>query len=77
MALSVSISAITSPSRKLSPSRFSHRPMVPCSIVSERRGIVSSSDMGEPYSPHSASNERAAASIFDSSGSAASSSGFA
>ena len=39
--------------------------------------MVSSSDIGEPYSPHSRQQERAAASIFDSSGSAASSSGFA
>src|SRR2546423_12453083 len=45
VALSVSISASTSPAANASPSCTSQRPMVPSSIVSESRGITSSSDM--------------------------------
>ena len=49
VALSVSISAITSPDLTKSPSFLSHLARVPCSIVGERAGIrmfvaMSSSD---------------------------------
>ena len=39
VALSVSISAITSPDLTLSPSFFSHLASVPCSMVGDRAGI--------------------------------------
>ena len=43
VALSVSISATTSPAATVSPSCFSQRAIVPRSIVSDSRGITSSS----------------------------------
>jgi hypothetical protein len=45
VALSVSISAITSPGATLSPSFFSHFDRVPSSIVGERAGIRMSTGM--------------------------------
>ena len=50
VALSVSMSAITCPEATLSPTLTCHLTTVPCSIVSERRGIVTLIGIGILFS---------------------------
>jgi hypothetical protein len=49
VALSVSISASTSPGLTLSPSFFSHLASLPCSMVGERAGIRISIAMKDSF----------------------------
>ena len=75
VALSVSISATTSPAATVSPTAFSQRATVP---ALHRVGQARHHELLRHQStPHSWRSPRTAASIFSSSGIAASSSGFA